>query len=56
MIDKVKTYWAQLVAWLGKSFWFGLKIGYWLLIAVVLVLTSWFLFFGKKKSKAIKRK
>ncbi len=48
-MQNVKMYWSQFVAFLGKSFWFGLKMWVWLLIGLGFIGGLFLLIFKKKR-------
>jgi hypothetical protein len=55
MLQKVKMYKDNAVNFL-QSYWYGLKVVWWLAIAVVLVISSAYFIFRKPSKKTLKRK
>lgn len=55
-MEKIKLKFTQFVAWLGRSFWFGLKMWMWLIIGLLLSIGAFFVIFKKNgKSKKLSR-
>jgi hypothetical protein len=56
-MEQIKMKLSQTWDWLYQDFWLGLKLVYWLAITIVaVVLITWFFFFRKPNSKAVKIK
>jgi hypothetical protein len=56
-MEQIKMKLSQVWEWLYQDFWLGLKLVYWLAITIVaVVLITWFFFFRKPNSKAVKIK
>lgn len=53
MVEKLKTIGQKSLDFFNSQWW-GLKVIYWILISLVIIITTGYLLFRKPKTKAIK--